>query len=134
MRTDENDQVVGMAVGTLDARESMRTLREHSISLALATVFGVLRQPQLVPGLISRYRSVSSNSDKEFIVTSGARSMYWGVLPEGAAHIRGHHPDAKVVGGHAGPRRRKSPWKWKRETKRVSAAISCWGRKLSANL
>ena len=85
-------------------RESMRTLREHSISLALATVFGVLRQPQLVPGLISRYRSVSSNSDKEFIVTSGARSMYWGVLPEGR-RIRGHHPDAKVVGGHAGPRR-----------------------------
>lgn len=80
---DNADRVVGFAAGSLDAAETMRALRRHRLQLSLAAAWGVVRQPRLISGLLSRYRAVKAGTDDEgYVVSSGPRLIYWGILPE----------------------------------------------------
>jgi hypothetical protein len=86
----DDDRIIGFVMGTLDAAESLRTFRRHPVRLGCAALRGILGKPFLLPGLIARFRSASSaGSGSEYVVSSGARCTYWGVLPEGRPHLGG---------------------------------------------
>jgi hypothetical protein len=80
---DQNDRVVGLAAGTLDAAEHMDLFRRYRLRLALAAVPQLVLHPGLLWGMLTRYRTTKDQgAGEEYFVASGARCAYWGMLPQ----------------------------------------------------
>ncbi len=84
---DDKDtaKVLGFASGSLDASESMRAFRKHRFRLFLAAFFAIICQPQLIVGMVRRYKATfvdeRGEQDEQYVISSGARLTYWGMLP-----------------------------------------------------
>jgi len=84
---DDRDprRVLGFVSGTLDAAESMRSFRKHRWRLGLAASAALLTRPALLAGLVRRYRAAATanaaaTNGPQYVISSGARMTYWGVL------------------------------------------------------
>ena len=79
---DDDDRIVGVEMGTLDAAGEQRALRRHTLQFAVAALPALLRRPALVAGLIRRYLATFSRRANSYVVNNGARIGYWAVTPE----------------------------------------------------
>jgi len=100
---DDRDprRVLGFVSGSLDAAESMRSFRKYRWRLGLAASWALLARPGLLGGLVRRYRATAAATQRpretetpaseatatadtgpQYVIGSGARMTYWGVLPE----------------------------------------------------
>ena len=77
---DEQGRVIGNTYGSLDAAEHMDSLRRHKLSLLLASMGAIIRNPKLLLELVRRNRSAAERND-DYVVTSGARIEFWGWDP-----------------------------------------------------
>lgn len=94
-------RVLGFVSGTLDAAESMASFRRYRWRLGLAASLALLTRPGLLAGLVRRYRATAAatqtppatataantapetaDGGSRYVIDSGARMTYWGVLPE----------------------------------------------------
>jgi len=78
-------RVVGFVSGTLDAAEGMKSFRRYRWRLGLAASLALLTRPGLLAGLVRRYRATATatgGGGPRYVISSGARMTYWGVLPE----------------------------------------------------
>lgn len=79
---DEQGKLVGFHSGTLRAEEHMAMLRRSRLSLFIASVPALLRNPRLIRDAFDRQRSGSADAaDSGYVVTSGPRGEYWAWLP-----------------------------------------------------
>ena len=74
-------------VGTLDASESVQIYRKRRLRLSLATAHSLIRHPSLFSGLLDRYFATRDETKSgKYIVSSGPRCIYYGVVPSTAAN------------------------------------------------
>ncbi len=85
---DDNDpnRVLGFTSGSLDAGESMKSFRKHRVRLLLAASAALVCRPQMIFGLLRRYKATSADNaaadgGEQYVIGSGARLTYWGMLP-----------------------------------------------------
>lgn len=76
---NEKGKIVGFNNATLDVEKQTANLKRHKIRLGFAALKAIVLKPSLIPAIIERYRSLDSSSDTEqqYIATSGARAEYW---------------------------------------------------------
>lgn len=75
---NENDEMVGFASTSMDARERFKNIRKHRIALGWAALQSLILHPTLLKALWQRYRSLGdSKNAPKFVNTQGARGGYW---------------------------------------------------------
>ncbi len=85
---NEEGKIIGFVSGTMDSAESIENLREHKISLLLASLTAIVWRPRLLGSMFSRYWSISRRADREeYMLSSGARCTCWAVLPEARVNM-----------------------------------------------
>ena len=79
---EKTETVVGFAAGTANAGAGMEALRKRRVRLAWAAARGLVRSPSLLRGALQRYRVTRNRQEAgRYIVTSGGRAIYWGMMP-----------------------------------------------------
>lgn len=84
----EKGKIVGFNNATLDVEKQTANLKRHKIRLGFAALKAVLLKPSLIPAILQRYRSLSSESEQQYISTKGARAEYWCWLKDEADSSR----------------------------------------------
>ena len=75
---NENDEMVGFASTSMDAKKRFNNIRKHRLALGWAAIRSVIFHPTLLKDLWLRYKSLGdSNSGPKFVNTEGARGGYW---------------------------------------------------------
>ncbi len=75
---NDNDEMLGFASTSMDAKKRFSNIRKHRIALGWAALQAVILHPSLLKGLWQRYRSLdNSNDGQKFVNTEGARGGYW---------------------------------------------------------
>lgn len=75
---DENNNIIGFASTSMDARAKSENLKKHKIKLGLSALWSLLSRPSLIKPVIQRYRSLNSNNKvPKFITNEGVRGGYW---------------------------------------------------------
>lgn len=79
---EDTEEVVGFVAGTADAGASMEAMRGRRMRLAFAATRGLVRRPSLLMGVLARYRATRTRAAAgQYIVSSGGRAIYWGMMP-----------------------------------------------------
>lgn len=73
--------IVGFNSCTLDALAQKRYLRKHAFRLACSAISSVVAKPEILKGLVNRYKSLRSNSNIQYFVGKGVRGEYWAWSP-----------------------------------------------------
>lgn len=80
---EKNDgTMIGFNSCTLDADAQKRYLKKHAFRLACSAVSSIIANPKILKGLISRYKSLRSNSNIQYFVGTGVRGEYWAWSPK----------------------------------------------------
>lgn len=75
----EAEKIIGFYSGSSRSEEHIEKLRQNKLSLILASVRAILRNPCLLKSMYIRYKSTKNKG--EFIITNGPRMEYWACLP-----------------------------------------------------
>lgn len=79
----DEGKIVGFSSATLDAAYQANNLKRHKISLGIAALGAIIKNPSLLKGVWLRYKSLNNSKDApEFVHTEGARGEYWCWLKE----------------------------------------------------
>jgi hypothetical protein len=79
-------RILGLAAGSLDAAEHISTLKRHRLRLLGAALPALIRNPRLIAQLRDRQRaSQEGDADNGYVVVSGPRLEFWGVVCEARA-------------------------------------------------
>jgi hypothetical protein len=79
--------ILGLAVGSLDATEHLATLRMHRLRLLFAALPALITSPRLIAQLRDKQEaSKKVGDDNGYVVASGPRLEFWGVVSQGRAH------------------------------------------------
>ena len=79
---EDTEEVVGFVAGTANAAAGMEAMRRQRLRLAWAAVLGLARNPSLLVGVLERYRATRNRREAaQYIVTTGGRAIYWGMMP-----------------------------------------------------
>ena len=78
---DENQKIVGFSSGSLDSERQFRIMRRKKWGFLYPLLTSALSHPKLIRSAYDRYQSTNSNSENEYVTTTGARIEYWGWLP-----------------------------------------------------
>ncbi len=79
---DENQRIVGFCSASLDAERQFKRMRGKKWSFALPLFTAALGNPKLIKCALDRFKSTKGDSDNEYVTSKGARSEYWGWLPD----------------------------------------------------
>ena len=81
---DPYGRIFGLAAGSLDTTEHLATLRGHRIRLLRAALPALIGSPRLVAQLRDKQEaSQTVGGDNGYVVASGPRLEFWGVVSEG---------------------------------------------------
>lgn len=80
---DENQKIVGFCSASLDAERQFKRMRANKWSFVIPLFTSALSNPKLIKSALDRFKSTSGESDNEYVTSKGARSEYWGWLPDG---------------------------------------------------
>ena len=79
---DENQKIVGFCSASLDAERQFKRMRANKWSFVIPLFTSALSNPKLIKSALDRFKSTSGESDNEYVTSKGARSEYWGWLPD----------------------------------------------------
>ncbi len=79
---DENLKIVGFCSASLDAERQFKRMGSHKWRFILPLLTSALSHPKLIKDAIDRLKSTRGDSPNEYVTSSGARSEYWGWLPD----------------------------------------------------
>lgn len=81
---DATGQIIGFVAGSLDAKSRLIALRKNRLSLLIASLPALIRQPSLIRDVLSRQNSGSADeSSTGYVVQSGAHVEFWAWQPGG---------------------------------------------------
>lgn len=78
---DDSGEIVGFSSGSLDASHQFDGMRRQVLRFCFPLLFSSICNPKLFKSALDRFSSTKGNSEKHFILNSGARAEYWGWLP-----------------------------------------------------
>lgn len=79
---DENQKIVGFCSASLDAERQFKRMRANKWGFTLPLFTSALSNPKLIKSALDRFKSTKGDSNNEYVTSKGARSEYWGWLPD----------------------------------------------------
>lgn len=81
--SDDANHLSGFALATLDSNAMLNSLRQSRLSLAIACIWGLMRRPGLIVGLLRRASCLlRSKGVDQYVSTEGAKVSFLAVDPQ----------------------------------------------------